>query len=277
VSKLFALIGAAGFIAKQHVKAIKDIGGELVIAYDKAENVGYLQDSFKECIFTTKERELWKYSNCYDYVVICTPNNTHMNFIKKAASRNKKIICEKPLVIREKDFAWLALNGIDLSTILQLRYFEKEIRDNLIHPTRFTKFDFNYWTPRGMWYEGTWKSDKKKSGGLLFNIGIHPIDLLVKLFGRLRSFKIDVDSKYSLLLDLSFNNAQGKLHISINSELLPVRRLWTNNGVIELSGERFKNLHSKVYKDIMLERAPGVLNCKDTFDAMFEINRELGK
>jgi UDP-N-acetyl-2-amino-2-deoxyglucuronate dehydrogenase len=32
--KKFALIGAAGYIAPRHLKAIKEVGGNLVAAYD---------------------------------------------------------------------------------------------------------------------------------------------------------------------------------------------------------------------------------------------------
>ena len=41
----FALIGAAGYIAPRHLKAIADTGNTLVAAYDKFDSVGRL-DSF---------------------------------------------------------------------------------------------------------------------------------------------------------------------------------------------------------------------------------------
>ena len=41
----FALIGAAGYIAPRHLKAIKDTGNNLLAAYDKFDSVGRL-DSF---------------------------------------------------------------------------------------------------------------------------------------------------------------------------------------------------------------------------------------
>ena len=42
-----------------------------------------------------------------------------------------------------------------------------------------------YVTPRGLWYEQSWKGDVERSGGLATNIGIHMFDLLGWLFGPL--------------------------------------------------------------------------------------------
>ena len=42
----FALIGAAGYIAPRHIKAIADTGNNLVAAYDKFDSVGRLDASF---------------------------------------------------------------------------------------------------------------------------------------------------------------------------------------------------------------------------------------
>ena len=47
MSKKFALIGAAGYIAPRHMKAIKETGNDLVAALDKNDSVGII-DSFEE-------------------------------------------------------------------------------------------------------------------------------------------------------------------------------------------------------------------------------------
>ena len=43
----FALVGLAGFVAKKHVKCIKDLGGELIAAMDYHDNVGFIDSFFK--------------------------------------------------------------------------------------------------------------------------------------------------------------------------------------------------------------------------------------
>lgn len=43
-----------------------------------------------------------------DIVYIATPNNTHYQFIKKALSNMKNVLCEKPMVVNEKQFLEVA-------------------------------------------------------------------------------------------------------------------------------------------------------------------------
>ena len=50
----FALIGAAGFIAPRHVRAIHDTGGELVAAVDLHDSVGVLDSYFPAARFFTE-------------------------------------------------------------------------------------------------------------------------------------------------------------------------------------------------------------------------------
>ena len=50
----FALIGAAGFIAPRHIKAIKDTGNELVAAYDPFDSVGIIDSYFPNADFFTE-------------------------------------------------------------------------------------------------------------------------------------------------------------------------------------------------------------------------------
>ena len=47
--KNFALIGAAGYIAPRHLRAIKDTGNRLVAAYDKFDSVG-IMDTISTCL-----------------------------------------------------------------------------------------------------------------------------------------------------------------------------------------------------------------------------------
>ena len=102
----FALIGAAGYIAPRHLKAIKDTGNELIAAYDKFDSVGRLDSFFPECAFFT-EHELFD-RHCsklkgsdtpLDWMSICTPNYTHDAFIRYGLRLGCDVICEKPVVL----------------------------------------------------------------------------------------------------------------------------------------------------------------------------------
>ena len=53
--KNFALIGAAGYIAPRHLKAIKDTGNNLVAAYDPFDSVGIMDSFFPQASFFTQQ------------------------------------------------------------------------------------------------------------------------------------------------------------------------------------------------------------------------------
>ena len=54
MSEKFALIGAAGYIAPRHMKAIRDTGHDLVAAYDPTDSVGIMDTYFPEAAFFTE-------------------------------------------------------------------------------------------------------------------------------------------------------------------------------------------------------------------------------
>ena len=56
-SKTFALIGAAGFVAPRHMRAIKDTGNQLIAALDPNDSVGVIDSYFPAAdFFTESER-----------------------------------------------------------------------------------------------------------------------------------------------------------------------------------------------------------------------------
>ena len=50
--KKFGLIGASGYIAPRHMKAIADTGNELVVALDKNDSVGIIDSHFPNADFS---------------------------------------------------------------------------------------------------------------------------------------------------------------------------------------------------------------------------------
>ena len=104
--KKFALIGAAGYIAPRHMKAIKDTGNTLSAAYDKFDSVGVIDSYFPDADFFVEfERfdrhieKLKRASQSIDYVSICSPNYLHDSHIRFGLKNGADVICEKPLVL----------------------------------------------------------------------------------------------------------------------------------------------------------------------------------
>ena len=131
--KNFVLIGAAGYIAPKHMKAIHENNGNLLAAYDKNDSVGIMDSYFPEAAFFTEferfDRHLEKLKRkgiSIDYVVVCSPNYLHDAHIRFGLKHGADVICEKPIVLNPWNIDGLKLvereTGKKIYTILQLRY-----------------------------------------------------------------------------------------------------------------------------------------------------------
>ena len=130
--KSFALIGAAGYVAPRHMKAIKAVGGELKVAFDPNDSVGVIDSYFPDANFFVEfERfdrhidKLRRRGQKIDYVSICSPNYMHDAHCRFALRSQADAICEKPLVLNPMEHRRTGEiesdTGRKISTILQLR------------------------------------------------------------------------------------------------------------------------------------------------------------
>ena len=131
--KNFALMGAAGYIAPRHLKAIKDTNNTLIAALDKFDSVGIMDRYFPNANFFTEferfDRHIEKLKRndaiTLDYVSICTPNYLHDSHIRMALRSGAHAICEKPIVLNPWNIDALAAiekeSQGSINTILQLR------------------------------------------------------------------------------------------------------------------------------------------------------------
>ncbi len=136
--KNFLMIGAAGYIAPRHMKAIKDTGNNLIAALDKFDSVGVIDSYFPNADFFTEfERfdrhveKLKRNGTKIDYVAIASPNYLHDAHIRFGLRHGADVICEKPLVLNPWNIdALLDIEketGRKVNTILQLRLHENVI------------------------------------------------------------------------------------------------------------------------------------------------------
>ena len=128
----FALIGAAGYVAPRHMRAVKDVGGDIVAALDPSNSVGIINSYFPDAQFFTEferfDRHIDKIRRKgagVDYVSICSPNYLHDAHIRFALRSHADAICEKPLVLNPWNLDGLKEieeeTGRRVNTILQLR------------------------------------------------------------------------------------------------------------------------------------------------------------
>lgn len=269
VKKNFLIIGCAGYIAKKHIESIYQLNHSVIAAFDLNSNVGFLDSYSKNILFISTISDLKKFlksNSNIDYIVICSPNYTHTKYIKLAYDHNIDVICEKPLCISKNSLNKISSleksNRIKIFSIMQLRYSEnisklKKIISNL----KKNEIELLYFTPRGNWYDSTWKGNEDKSGGLIFNIGVHLFDFLILLFNDPISYKIQKSSNRKANGLIKFKKFTVNWTISINENDLPksykkkgsLRAIKTSEGFFHLS-EKFNNLHLRSYEEIIKNR-----------------------
>jgi UDP-N-acetyl-2-amino-2-deoxyglucuronate dehydrogenase len=293
--KNFALIGAAGFIAPRHLKAIKETGNNLVAALDKFDQVGILDSYFPKADFFTEferfDRHLDKLKRQgikIDYVSICTPNYLHDSHIRFALRHHTNAICEKPLVLNPWNVDALKEieeeTGQKVNTILQLRHHPSIIalREKVKNGPKGKVYDvdLSYITSRGNWYQISWKGDQAKSGGVATNIGIHFFDMLIWVFGDLKENVVhELQPDYAAGY-IELEHARVRWFLSINYDHIPAsvkaagkrtyRSITMEGEEIEFS-EGFTDLHTLSYKQIIAGKGYGLNDARAAIQVAHDI------
>lgn len=283
--KNFAIIGVGGYIAPRHLEAIKELGGNLVAAYDKNDSVGIMDRYFPDCEFFT---DFERFESCLqnlkllnkpiDFVSICTPNHLHLPHLQFALRLGAHAICEKPLVLHTHDIDQLISierqTGKRVFTVLQLRVHdailklkEKIVSEKANRKNEKYNIDLVYMTSRGNWYHESWKGDPRKSGGLSTNIGVHFFDMLTWIFGPAKDIKMTEKSATIEKGFVELENAKVNWMLTIDKSKLPIEALQagkTTYRSIKIDGtefefsEGFTELHKKVYTDVLQDRGYGL-------------------
>lgn len=293
--KHFALIGAAGFVAPRHMKAIKDTGNDLVAAYDPFDSVGIIDSYFPQAAFFVEferfDRHLEKLKrkgDAVDFISICSPNYLHDAHIRFALRYGSDVICEKPIVLNPWNVE--ALQEIEddsnhhVYTILQLRLHPNVIalREKVRNgpPDMIYDVDLTYITARGNWYYTSWKGDERKSGGIATNIGVHFFDMLLWIFGDVKANHVHLHSHDRAAGYLEFEKARVRWFLSINAETIPeeirkkgartYRSLTIQQEEFEFS-EGFTDLHTMSYQNILSGKGFTMRDAKPSIQLVYDI------
>jgi len=277
MSKNFALIGAAGYIAPRHMKAIKDTKNNLIASLDPYDGIGIMDSNFPEAEFFTQMEEFDTFVDKFnrkeklDYISICSPNYLHSAHIRYGLQHGSDVICEKPLVLNPADIDALKViekeTGKKVYNILQLRLHDsiialkekvsKELAEN---PDKVYDIDLTYLTSRGKWYFTSWKGAQDKSGGIASNIGVHFYDMLCWIFGDVEENIVHVKTPDTNAGYFKLKNATVRWFLSVNYDYIPeevkekgirtYRSITVDGEEIEFSGG-FTDLHTKSYEHIL--------------------------
>ncbi len=291
----FALIGAAGYIAPRHLKAIADTGNNLLAAYDKFDSVGRLDSSFPDCSFFTEQEQFDRFcskqqrtDNPLQWLSICTPNYTHDAFIRYGLRLGCNVICEKPLVLNPYNIDNLIdlekESGCQAYTILQLRLHDsivalkKKVDEG--PQDKVYDVDLTYITSRGKWYYSSWKGDVHKSGGVATNIGVHFYDMLQWIFGPVQENTVHVMSHDRVAGFLRLKKARVRYFLSINANCLPPNAVQGEKRTyrtIMIDGEEFEfsqgftELHTRSYEEILAGRGFRISEARNCIQIVSDI------
>ena len=277
--KNFALIGASGYIAPRHMKAIKETDNNLIAALDPYDGIGIMDSYFPEASFFTEFERFDRFVDKWhreqekkiEYIGITTPNYLHDAHIRFALKSGADAICEKPLVLNPHNIDQLKVIENETEkkvyNILQLRLHpsiialkEKVSNELKSNPEKVYDIDLTYLTSRGKWYFQSWKGDEAKSGGIASNIGVHFYDMLCWIFGDVEENIVHLKTPDTNAGSFKLKNANVRWFLSVNYDYIPedikekgmttYRSITVDGEEIEFSSG-FTDLHTVSYQEIL--------------------------
>jgi UDP-N-acetyl-2-amino-2-deoxyglucuronate dehydrogenase len=291
----FALIGAAGYIAPRHMKAIKETGNQLTAAIDKHDAVGVMDSYFPDASFFVEFERFDRHverlrrkgeEDRIHYVSIASPNYLHDAHIRFALRVGADAICEKPLVLNPWNLDAIEElekeNERRVNAILQLRLHPaiRALKEKVAASPGKFEVDLTYVTSRGRWYLVSWKGDMSKSGGVATNIGIHFFDMLQWVFGRVQHLTVHVSEPTKVAGYMELEKARVRWFLSIDRGDLPgsavekgkptYRSVTVNGEEIEFS-EGFTDLHTVSYNEILKGQGFSLVDVRPSIEIAYQI------
>ncbi len=272
LAKRFVLIGAAGYIAPRHFEAIRAVGGDLLAVMDLHDALGKVDTYFPGARLFTEEEAFFGFiadqnrtDEKIDYLVVCTPNHLHHRHVVSGLAAGTSIICEKPLCLSAEELLDIQRQSdhyrLPVYTLMQLRFHEEVLRlkqDVDARPDHCFQVDVSYFTPRGAWYDTSWKADPQKSGGIRMNLGIHLFDLMRWIFGEPQETRLVQDQpRYA---EGYLSSARAHIHWKLGLDLPgaktgvqatePIRLIGVEGNTYDLSIYN-TDLHTQSYHAIL--------------------------
>ena len=289
------MIGSAGYIAPRHFEAIRAVGGELVAVMDPHDTMGKVDAYFPQAKLFTDSDEFFAFIESenkgdrrIDYLVVCTPNHLHREHVVAGLAAGSAVICEKPLCINEEELASIRQHSeqtrLPVYTIMQLRFHSEVLRLKELVEQALIEHQFDvklsYFTPRGQWYNASWKSNPSKSGGILMNIGIHLFDLMAWIFGE--PIQTNLVENQPRFAEGTLKTNKAKIHWQLGIDLPgvtnnvqanePIRLLEVDEEVFDLSVYD-KNLHTTSYESILMGNGFSIDDASLGLSTLFQVQQ----
>jgi nucleoside-diphosphate-sugar epimerase/predicted dehydrogenase len=129
-------------------------------------------------------------TDVYDFAIITLPNHLHENAIELCLERQINVLCEKPLSLSSEACAHIQAfenkSAAKVYTGMVRRYIPsfKALKNSLHLVGELQSVDVEDGNPYA-WIADTYAVFDPKNGGVLADMGVHYLDLLYNLFGKL--------------------------------------------------------------------------------------------
>lgn len=187
-----------GAIVSTYVKCINELeDARLVGLYTTSSSrASKIEAQFKAPVFT--DLQIFLQQPDIKLICVCNQSGNHGDAIKKAAEAGKHVLCEKPLEVTPEKIDTVieacAKQGVILGGVLQNRCgADYKAVERTIHAGKLGKLlmgnaHINWYRSEAYYSNNAWRGTKKLDGGAAFiNQGIHTIDLLTNVMGKVKS------------------------------------------------------------------------------------------
>lgn len=288
----WAITGVSGFVAGRHLAAIQATGGQTVAALDPHDAAGILDRYAPECrFFTAPERfdrhldKLRRRGDGINWMAVCSPNHLHDAHARMAMRAGANALVEKPATLTPWNADALAEMEIETGRrtfcVLQLRLnpaliaLRERIIAGKVPAADLLATSLEYTTPRGPWYQASWKGDPARSGGIAMNLGIHLFDLLLWLFGPARTATFETYTP-TRATGVSYHERAGRVEWTLTTEGdKPSRLLRMGSEVLELS-DGFGDAHTRVYQETLAGRGFGIEDARPAIELVHRLRCQHG-
>jgi predicted dehydrogenase len=206
------LIGCGFFVKYAYVPALNHPDNPVVCSglYSRSKESAQIVQkilNYKTSVFASYEELV---NSGIKFVIITAPNYLHRYYIAESLKRNLDVFCEKPPVINLKDAFELRtllknsgnilLIGFNRRYLDKMKVLKRLIEEGEAGSVRQVNISYNQDIKEHI-LKSDWLSDKNKSGGgVLYNAGIHWINAMLDIFG-----KVDKVSAEFINIKLAYN------------------------------------------------------------------------
>jgi UDP-N-acetyl-2-amino-2-deoxyglucuronate dehydrogenase len=192
----FGVIGLGG-ISELHIEAIKGIEeARLTMVSDrkitKAREVGQRE----QCAWTTDYTEMLSNPDL-DVVCVTTSSGSHAPIGVEVIKAGKHLLIEKPMAMTtaeaEQMLRLAKANGVMISVVSQRRFEPQHmivhdvIKQGRIGKLLLIEIACPFFRSQDYYDSADWRGTVDQDGGVLMNQGIHSIDLMLWLGGRIQT------------------------------------------------------------------------------------------